>query len=1025
MKKKLTSSLLALSLAFNTAPVLTNQVFAQDDLTDEVIEIEEVIENNEENDIIDEVEEVEENDVIDEVEENDVIDEVEENVTEPLFDEELDALIQAENEAIENDGVSTYDTYGETGTTENGLGYYTLNNEVYISKYTGTGGNITIPGSIGNLPVVHINDSVFKDNTTLTSVVMSTGLKTIGTSAFDGCTNLKSVTIPNTVTTIKLWAFQKCTSLESITIPDSVTELRKTVFWGCTSLESVTLSKNITEIPDHTFTGCDSLTSIEIPNGVTSIGGSAFNSCDSLESIVIPEGVTIIKSSAFSGCISLTNAVLPDSLDVIEWGIFTNCSNLENVTMPKSATSMGNSIFYNCLNLKSIVIPEGITTIERATFVACRSLESVVIPDSVTSIEDMAFYGCSSLTNVIIPDDVTYLGEQAFSGCSLTSIQLPAGITTIEYGTFIGCDFTSVVIPDGVTSIGRSAFSSCRELESVDIPDSVTFIDDYAFNYCESLTKIDIPDGVTSIGDYTFYRCSSMTKIYIPDTVTSIGDRAFGSCKNLSNVYYGGSESQWGAIDIGTYNEYLTGATIHYNSTMPADPTYKITVPTGVTTGTVTGNDDVASGFKLTSYSYATTLDSFTLLGDATTAKTEGIKVTVDGDPDYTTYSIVHFPSDGSAAITYGPFTLDSNNSFTFYPEKFSNFYVVGITSNDLGNDEEEDLVLKPSIQVDLVVTEYSGTLSTENIDNSSSGDFLVEIDDLKAALTGVTVTNTQDYEALNKASSISVEVEPFAKNDDGYADVSSKITGLSTVSTIATAFDLNLLVKDSSSNDLKLSGNTITFGTDLPITINLGVDYNSSNHALYLVTSKNNVLSHQKLNPKTTSNSKVVTVSVPSFSYLVLANIDKSSDKTVVTSPTTSTPSTNYNTYNSGSGSFYTFSGSVAVNGTVITEFRNILSGEMVNLNRITTVNGEEVIGWYYDAAFTQPIENTSTFVFTESIINNGLYAKTTGTVNSTLSDGSYNAGAGGVISGSTTDTNYVPTAVPSTIAKLLGKLF
>ncbi len=52
----------------------------------------------------------------------------------------------------------------------------------------------------------------------------------------------------------------------------------------------------------------------------------------------------------------------------------------------------------------------------------------------------------------------------------------------------------------------------------------------------------------------------------IPDSVTSIGWSAFEACNGLTDAYYGGSEEQWKQIAIGSSNDPLLNATIHYNS---------------------------------------------------------------------------------------------------------------------------------------------------------------------------------------------------------------------------------------------------------------------------------------------------------------------------------------------------------------------------------------------------------------------------------------------------------------------------
>ena len=95
----------------------------------------------------------------------------------------------------------------------------------------------------------------------------------------------------------------------------------------------------------------------------------------------------------------------------------------------------------------------------------------------------------------------------------------------------------------------------------------MTRISKYAFYQCSSLSSIEIPESVTSIGKYAFYQCSSLSSIEIPSGVTSIGYGAFSGCGRLTDVYYDGNEEAWNAILIGAYNDALTNATIHYNST--------------------------------------------------------------------------------------------------------------------------------------------------------------------------------------------------------------------------------------------------------------------------------------------------------------------------------------------------------------------------------------------------------------------------------------------------------------------------
>ena len=289
-------------------------------------------------------------------------------------------------------------------------------------------------------------------------------------------------------------------------------------------------------------------------------------------------------------------------------GTVTDCdssvtkANIPHTIKGATVTSIGGSAFRYCTSLTSVTIPDSVTSIGGWAFTDCASLTSVTIPDGVTSIGEYTFSWCTSLTSATIPDSVTSIGEFAFHNCkSLTSMTIPRSVVSIGYDAFGWCEsLTSVTILDGVRSIGNSAFTDCKSLTSVTIPNSVTSIGRGAFSSCASLTGIwvaegnshyvsdasgvlfnkdkttlvqcpgafavyTIPGSVTSIGDDAFSGCASLTSVTIPDGVTSIGNYAFSCCGSLTDVYFTGTETAWNCITIGTANDALKNANIHYN----------------------------------------------------------------------------------------------------------------------------------------------------------------------------------------------------------------------------------------------------------------------------------------------------------------------------------------------------------------------------------------------------------------------------------------------------------------------------
>ena len=144
------------------------------------------------------------------------------------------------------------------------------------------------------------------------------------------------------------------------------------------------------------------------------------------------------------------------------------------------------------------------------------------------------------------------------------------GVTYIGAWSFINMRIlASVSIGKDVTEIGEFAFS-CSELATVSLPENLKVIGESAFEYCGMLEQITIPDSVTTIEIGAFTGCYSLKKVTFGSGVTSIGDFAFGDCF-VSDIYYRGTEESWKAITIGSYNEGLLGATVHFVKDLPGD----------------------------------------------------------------------------------------------------------------------------------------------------------------------------------------------------------------------------------------------------------------------------------------------------------------------------------------------------------------------------------------------------------------------------------------------------------------------
>ena len=217
---------------------------------------------------------------------------------------------------------------------------------------------------------------------------------------------------------IKCGIFRNQSTLESVILPNSLECIEADAFYGCSSLTSITIGNSVTDISDQAFYGCSSLTSINIPESVTWIGDYAFNDCSNLININIPESVKKIENYAFNGCSSLTSINIPKSVTNIGEYAFNGCSSLTSINLPENETlRIGAFAFKGCSSLTSIIIPENVIAEEHA-FRGC-SLTSITFLD----LRPYLFFhrlGIPSTTTIYVPKEAV----EAYMNASVNREQI-------------------------------------------------------------------------------------------------------------------------------------------------------------------------------------------------------------------------------------------------------------------------------------------------------------------------------------------------------------------------------------------------------------------------------------------------------------------------------------------------------------------------------------------------------------------------------------------------------------------------
>ena len=439
--------------------------------------------------------------------------------------------------------------------------------------------DLVIPDEIDGTPVVAIDNSAFRNNTSIRSVTANS-VTQVGEYAFEKNSSLVSITM-NNVLTLQRAAFDICTSLTTINMPkvetigdivfgtaSSLTEVSlpkaKTLgveaFGTCANLSKVSLPEattlgngvflkgyalthtgedglyipNVTTIGTYLFRSCTALTTVSMPK-VTAIGTYTFDGCTALTSVDLPL-ITSIPERAFQNCTSLPAFDNPAITSIGHYA-FLNCSSLTAYNN-SSVTSLGNNVFEGCTTLASANLPN-VTSMGTGVFHKCTSLDlDQVVLSKMTRIPDYTFQNCTGITSVVLPNDnmplVSGIGASAFNNdTGITSVTINTAMTLGGYA-FNNCSNNQSLNAPLVTAIPEYAFCKNSSLTTLNLPEVMT-IGRNAFDYCSSLPTLSLPK-VQSIDNYAFGTNSSLTEVSLP-VCTTLGTEVFGTCASLTKAY--------------------------------------------------------------------------------------------------------------------------------------------------------------------------------------------------------------------------------------------------------------------------------------------------------------------------------------------------------------------------------------------------------------------------------------------------------------------------------------------------------
>lgn len=189
-----------------------------------------------------------------------------------------------------------------------------------VTGYNGTAKDVVVPTKYNNTTISVIGADAFY-RSSITSIKLPSGIRTIDNYAFYDCQYLASINLSSKVTTIGNDAFYRNCRLRTLGDISGLTTIGDGAFNGCNELRNFTFGGYLLTIGSYAFNDCESLTEVTLTGSVQSVGEYAFSSCSALKKVVIESFVLeSIGENAFTECDNLTEITLQKTSAAVKFG---------------------------------------------------------------------------------------------------------------------------------------------------------------------------------------------------------------------------------------------------------------------------------------------------------------------------------------------------------------------------------------------------------------------------------------------------------------------------------------------------------------------------------------------------------------------------------------------------------------------------------------------------------------------------------------------------------------------------------
>ena len=385
--------------------------------------------------------------------------------------------------------------------TEENVTYdcFTINDKkkAILRKYAATSNDVDIPSSVelgdDSYTVAIIGKSAFANKTSITSLIIPSGVECIDADVFSACSKLA-------------WIESK------IDAPVEITG--KNVFAN----NNATLFIPSAKVDEYRAKGWNFLNIYVGDRKETTIDGWTYEYSTGDKKAILTKVNNVGKDVTING----TFKIGKDEYTV---------------------TAIAESVFKGNKNIEGLTISENIENIGATAFQGCEKIEKVELPSTLKVIGDKAFDGCVRLVSVTCNGETpATVGTDAFSSYSIT-LNVPSDAVTTYKDDASWGQFTTILgivttISDE-TDENPADFVDTTPSEEGAEP-TVALVDGTdvqgAYVIPETVLINNVAHAVTAIAQNAFKDNKDLTEVTISCNITAIGESAFAGCENLTSI---------------------------------------------------------------------------------------------------------------------------------------------------------------------------------------------------------------------------------------------------------------------------------------------------------------------------------------------------------------------------------------------------------------------------------------------------------------------------------------------------------